>query len=35
MQIGRHAIVVLADLHALEREKNLARVWSTARLTGG
>jgi hypothetical protein len=35
MQIGRRAIVVLADLHARERKKNPARVWSTARLTGG
>jgi hypothetical protein len=35
MQIGRCAVVILADLHAWEREKNPARVWSTTRLTGG
>jgi hypothetical protein len=35
MQIGWCVVVVFADLHAREREENPARVWSTARLTGG
>jgi hypothetical protein len=34
MQIGRCTVVVLADVHAREREKGLVRVSSTAGLTG-
>jgi succinyl-CoA synthetase beta subunit len=33
MQIGRCTVVVLADVHAREREKGSVRVCSTAGLT--